>query len=67
MMTMIFFKTKPVAPTALPVPSTPLPNAPAAVDDRKSVDEAVTAGRKRADTDGAHRRKRRTVDDNRLL
>jgi hypothetical protein len=61
MMTMIFFKAKPAETT--PVAVVP----PIAAETRKRVEETASARRKKSDTDGALRRQRQTVDDNRLL
>jgi hypothetical protein len=60
-MAMIFFKAKP-APAA-PVPA----EQPTTVEGRKRVEEIASARRKKSDTDGALRRQRQTVDDNKLL
>ena len=61
MMSMIFFKAKPVE--TIPVAVAPL----ATSDTRKRVEETTAARRKKSDTDGTLRRRRQTVDDNRLL
>lgn len=57
---MIIFKKK-------PAPAEPDPANVAAVPDPQTTEETASARRKKSDSDGTLRRKRQTVEDNRLL
>jgi hypothetical protein len=58
---MIVFRKKPPAVVSDPVKTETPTNSP------EGSEEAAAARRKKADSDGAHRRARQTVQDNRLL